>query len=100
MLARVGIPGVHGDHVVAANGSPPARRCATEAWIARGVAHHRRGRRRAGGDRVEEFAIDQHLRPDAGVDDVAAVLEKLTVDVLRDGSAGLRDIAIGRTAYR
>jgi hypothetical protein len=36
----------------------------------------------AHGHRVKELAIDQHLRPDAVVDNVAAVFQKLPVDVL------------------
>jgi hypothetical protein len=43
-------------------------------------------------DRIEELAIDEHLRPDAVVDDVSAVLKKLAVDVLRDGSDGVRGV--------
>ncbi len=84
--------GVHRDGVVTADGSPPARRNAAEARVPGCVANHRRWRRRARCDWVEELAIDEHLRPDTGVDDVAAVLEELPVDVLRDGCAGLRRV--------
>ena len=79
---------IHGDHV-AANGCPPPCRNAIEARIPSCIAHHRRWRGRSCGDGVIEFAIDKQLRPDTGVYNIPAVLQKLAVNVFRNRRAGL-----------
>jgi len=46
---------------------------------------------------VVELAVHQQLRPDTGIDDVAAVLKKLAIDVLRNGRAGLETSMVAFT---
>ena len=63
-------------------------------------------------DRVEEFSVFEHFRPDAAVDAAAEVLDELAVNVLRQRLAGLAGVdrdarrlrrrigTLGRTAHR
>ena len=102
MISGKGRLAIHDDVGFPADGRPPARRCTPKARIPCGVPHHRQRCGSAGGDGVKELAVDEHLGPDAGVDDVSPVLEELAVDVLRDRRAGPRciDSRIDRACLR
>src|ERR1700757_3351204 len=88
LISRIGRCGIHRDRIGTTNRGPPSSGRAAKARVSAGVRYNRRRRRRGGGDWVEKPAVDEHLRPDARVDDVATMFEKLAVNVLRNGSAG------------
>ena len=95
LVASVGRFPVHRDDAVTADGRPPVFGDVFKSGISRGVADRRRRRRCDSRYRVEEFPIGKHLRPDARIDDVSAVLKKLPVNVPGDGCACPRDIDSG-----
>src|SRR5438552_13257805 len=92
MVTRVGILRVDGYYIVAANRAPPPGNRPAEPRIPSSISHHRRRFRGLRTHRVIEFAVGQQFGPDAGVDDVSAVLQKLSVDVFGNRSAGFGGI--------
>jgi len=92
VIAGEGILGVHRNQAASADRRPPARDRTPEAGIACRISYWLRGLGRGCRDRIEKLAVSQQLRPDARVDDVASVLKKLSVDVLRNGGASLRRV--------
>jgi hypothetical protein len=50
---------------------------------------------RLGCDGIIEFAVVEHLAPEAAINKVADVFEELAVNVRRNGRAGFRGINIG-----
>ena len=100
LVASVGSFTVHRDDAVATDRRPPALGDIFKPWISRGIADRGRRRGRDSCYPVEELPIDKHLRPDARIDDISAVLKELPVYVLGNGPACLRNVDSGCNGRR
>src|SRR5690348_17025397 len=78
VITAVGLVGVHRDKFITTNGLPETLRSTTTPF------GNRRQRWWTGCDGIIELAISEHLGPHAFIDDIPAMFQKLSIDILRN----------------